>query len=54
MTNADGSAAMNEDGTPKMVNKLREGAVVKVDDATVKLIAHSRNIITPTKMGMQK
>ncbi len=44
VTNADGSAAMNEDGTPKMVNKLREGAVVKVDDATVKLMLSAPDI----------
>jgi peptide/nickel transport system substrate-binding protein len=35
--NADGTDAVNEDGTPKMVGKLRDGAVVKVDDATVQL-----------------
>ena len=34
---AAGVAAKNDDGTPKMVGKLRDGAVVKVDDHTVQL-----------------
>ena len=42
--NADGTAATNEDGTPKMVSKLRDGAVTKVDDMTVKLMLSASDI----------
>jgi len=34
---AAGAAVNNDDGTPKMVGKMRDGAVVKVDDHTVQL-----------------
>ncbi|MBC7479636.1 MAG: diguanylate cyclase, partial [Pseudorhodobacter sp.] len=34
---AAGAAVNNDDGTPKMVGKMRDGAVVKVDDFTVQL-----------------
>ena len=44
VTNADGTAATNEDGTPKMVSKLRDGAVVKVDDMTVKLMMSAADV----------
>lgn len=37
-TNADGSAKVDDAGAPVMVNRLRDGAVVKVDDTTVKLM----------------
>lgn len=37
-TNADGSAKVDDAGAPVMVNRLRDGAVVKADDATVKLM----------------
>jgi len=43
-TSADGTAATNEDGSPKMAAKLREGSVVKVDDMTVKLMMSSSDV----------
>ncbi|EKD60186.1 MAG: hypothetical protein ACD_54C00903G0002 [uncultured bacterium] len=36
--NADGTDRMDDAGAPVMVNRLREGSIVKADDATVKLM----------------
>ena len=43
-TNADGTPATNEDGSAKMVGKLRDGSVVKVDDMTVKLMMSQSDV----------
>ena len=42
--NADGTAKVDDKGAAVMVNRLRDGAVVKVDDATVKLMMTASDI----------
>ena len=42
--NADGTDKMDDKGVAVMVNRLRDGAVVKVDDATVKLMMSASDI----------
>ncbi len=42
--NADGTAKVDDKGVAVMVNRLRDGAVVKVDDATIKLMMSASDI----------
>ena len=42
--NADGTDKMDDKGVAVMVNRLRDGAVVKVDDSTVKLMMTASDI----------
>lgn len=42
--NADGTDKMDDKGAAVMVNRIRDGAVVKVDDATVKLMMSTSDI----------
>ena len=42
--NADGTDKMDDKGVAVMVNRLRDGAVAKVDDATVKLMMSASDI----------